>query len=217
MHHRDKQKHGGRLKKVHFYPAHHDSSPFPFLQPSTLYDCKLQPSPGVTLGRQVFARLTTSKYMPPPFFPVYLPTHSLSSFICILSLSSLLFNQYLFPFPALSLSLSTSISQHLFPFLLPASFFFCLTLHLSSSESHRPKDIKGMSPPLVAVIYPGGRAGWFHTKARYPQGRIQISVETHCTLSGEESVEKVKAQIRNYVILGGMYGQMLVKCILGIV
>lgn len=73
-----------------------------------------------------------------------------------------------------------------------------------------------MPPPscTVAVIYRGGQAGGLHAKARYPQGRIQKAWK-HCILSGAVSVETVKARIRNYVILGGMYGQMVVKCKLG--
>lgn len=65
-----------------------------------------------------------------------------------------------------------------------------------------------MSPPLTAVIYPGGQADF---KARYPQGRLQSSMETHCTLSGKETVENVMACIRIYVILSRMYREMVMK------
>lgn len=119
-----------------------------------------------------------------------LPSQSLASFICVLSL---LLNQYLYLFLLfLSLCLLLSVSTSSLSCSRP-SFF--LTPHLSSSDSHQPDNIKGISPPLVGVIYPGSqagrRAGGFHAKARYPQGRIQISMETlHLIWPREEKVGK---------------------------
>lgn len=132
----------------------------------------------------------------------FLSTYSLPLLLYLYSLSPLHCSINIFPL--YSLFVISSLSCSFPPFSHP----------LSPSESHQPKDIKDTSPPLVAVICP---VAAFHAKARYPQGRIQSGVETHCFLSGEESVEKVTAHIRNCVILGGMYGQMAVKCIRGIV
>lgn len=44
-----------------------------------------------------------------------------------------------------------------------------------------------------------------------------VAWKTRYTSSHTASVEKVKVHMRNCVILGGMYGQKLVKYILGIV
>lgn len=152
------------------------------------------------LGRPVFAWLVTSKSAPPPVFPVdplFLYLYSLSLISIVQSISP--------PFLLL-------FSHHLICFLLPPCLplFFFLPFpdpHLSLSESHQSRDIKGTSPPLLL-----SRADRFHAKARYPQGRMQNSVETHCTISKRACVKKIKTHIRIYFILGGMYG-IMVKCV----
>lgn len=129
--------------EVDHSPAHCNSSPFPFLQPSTLYDCRLKPSPGVPPGRQVFARLITSKHMPPPLLPVYIFNPSLPLFV--FSLFSPLFNQYLSPlllFLSFFVPCLSALLTH------PTPLF--LTLCLSSCVSHQPRDIKRHAPPPPA-------------------------------------------------------------------
>lgn len=186
---------------------HHDSSSFSFLQPSTLHDCSSQTLPRLCSREAGLCSARNFKVCAPscfscrPSLPLFV--FSLPCFHCSINIS---------PFPAPFLSLSSSVSHHLICFLLPPCLplFFFLPFpnpHLSLSESHQSRDIKGTSPPLLL-----SRADRFHAKARYPQGRMQNSVETHCTISKRECVKKVKTHIRIYFILGGMYGVM-VKCV----
>lgn len=143
------------------------------------------------LGRPVFARLVTSKSAPPPVFPVdplflYLYSLSLISIVQSISPPFLLLFSPCFPQSLTTLSVSCSLPASLCFFFLPFP-----DPHLSVSESHQSRDIKGTSPPLLL-----SRADRFHAKARYPQGRMQNSVETHCTISKRECVKKIKTHIR---------------------
>lgn len=91
----------------------------------------------------------------------FLSTYSIPLFLYLYSLSSLRCPINIFPlFCFFSLSRCRPLSLSTSPLSCSFPPFFFLTLHLSSSESHQPKDIKGMSPPLVAVIHPGGRVGF---------------------------------------------------------
>lgn len=143
------------------------------------------------LGRPVFAWLVTSKSAPPPVFPVdplflYLYSLSLISIVQSISPPFLLLFSPCFPQSLTTLSVSCSLPASLCFFFLPFP-----DPHLSLSESHQSRDIKGTSPPLLL-----SRADRFHAKARYPQGRMQNSVETHCTISKRECVKKIKTHIR---------------------
>lgn len=110
--------------------AHCDASPFPFLQPSTIFTIATLPWCDSREESLCLARN----------FKVYAPR-----FICILSFPSL--NQYLSP---LLLPLPHFVIIYLTPPSFPTPFlFFFLTIHPFPSESHPPKHIKGMSASLL--------------------------------------------------------------------
>lgn len=141
--------------------------------------------------------------MPSSLFPAYLLNPTLPLFVFFLFSSFHCSINTFSPF----CSFSFSVSQHLFPFLLSRSFFSSSHPHLSSSESHWSRGHQRHVSPSYSSDLP--RQADF--KARYPKGRIQSSMETYCTLSGKETVEKVKTRIRTYVILSGMYGETVMR------
>lgn len=165
---------------------------------------RLQHSPGVTPGRRVFAWLVTSKCT----------LHALFVF------SPLVAKSISFPFIAPPTSLCHYLSHaSLLSYSFP--FFFSPSIPFQVNPT-RPNTSKACLPPSCseAVIYLGGRAGGqAGSKPRPGTLRVgsRVAWKTCYTLSHTESVEKVKVHLGNCVILGGMYGQKLVKYILDIV
>lgn len=149
-----------------------------FSFPPTVHSLRLRaqtpPPPGVPPGRQVFARLITSKYIAPSSSSC-LPLVSLSSFICILTLLSIV-QSISFPFTAFSLSFFVLCLSVLL--IHPAPPF--LTLYLSSCVSHQPRDIKRHASPLLyCSSHLQGRAGRRAScQGQVPSGEDPESVET---------------------------------------
>ena len=113
-----------RLRGVHYHTSWFITFPFPLpVQPSQVMAPTL-PWPYLREAGLCSAH-NFKAHGPLLFFPIYLLNAPLPLFVFSLSLFFALFNQYLFPLsaPFLALSLSSSISQHLFPFLFTPSFF----------------------------------------------------------------------------------------------
>lgn len=133
-----------RLEEDHS-PAHHDSSPFPFLQPSTLYDCGLKPPPPRRSSREagLCSAHNFKVHSPLLFFlstsciPLFLYLYSHSSLHCSINIFPLycFFSVFLRP-----LSLSASYPSR-------ASFSHPLPLLMCIPPAQRHQ--KACLPPLV--------------------------------------------------------------------
>lgn len=158
-------------------PPYHDSSPFPFLQPSTLLRSQAPTLPWrYSREAGLYLAHNFKAYAPSSFS--CLPTQSLSSFY-LYSLSSLRCSINRFPLLySLCHPLSLNTSS---PFPAPSLLFFVsYPPSFFSSESHQPKDIKGMSPPRVAVIRTVGQVS---CQGQVPSGEDPEQRGNTCTLS----------------------------------
>lgn len=154
---------------------------------------RLQHSPGVAPGRRVFAWLVTSKCT----------LHALFVF------SPLVAKSISFPFIAPPTALChylshASLLSYSFPYFShPPS----LSEWIPPAQTHQ----RHVCLPLAvkqSFTQAGGQAGSM-PRPGTPRVGSGVAWKTCYTLSHTASVEKVKAHIRNCVVLGGMYGEKL--------